>query len=312
MELHIAGNFQQKLRSISKFIGSTPLYPLPSIIEAETISIHAKLEWQQFGGSVKSRPAFNIIKDAVNQGQLRRGKILLDASSGNTAVAYASIGAALGISVAICLPANASLERKQLLAALGAEIIYTSELGSTDEAQEKASELFNRNPERYFYADQYNNDSNWKAHYDHTAEEIWEQTKGQVTHFVTGLGTTGSFSGISKRLKERNPAIRTIALQPDSAMHILEGWKHLETAKTPGIIKHAIIDETIEVDSYEALEMIKRVASKEGLLISPSSAANLVGAEMVAKSAQSGVIVTLFPDNAEKYSDVLKSIYHEQ
>ncbi|MEM6523562.1 MAG: cysteine synthase family protein [Bacteroidota bacterium] len=304
----MSDELKEKLRGLSAFIGNTPLFPLKNIVRNAGISLYAKLEWQQFGGSVKARSAFNIIKNAIEAGHLHGDKVLLDASSGNTAIAYASIGSTLNIPVTICLPANASEERKRILKGLGAEIVFTSAFGSTDEAQERAQQLFEQEPNTYFYADQYNNESNWKAHYHYTAEEIWAETNGKVTHFVTGLGTTGSFGGISKRLKELNPSIRTIALQPDSAMHILEGWKHLETAKKPGILQEAAIDETIEINSYDALEAVKEVATTEGLLISPSSGANLVGAIKVSEKLSAGKVVTLFPDNAEKYSEILKSI----
>lgn len=294
--------------NLEKLIGNTPLHELKNIHENPGVTIFAKLEWKQFSGSVKARPAFNIFKQALEAGQLKnRG--LLDASSGNTAIAYAAIGAALNIPVTICLPANASAERKLLLNALGAEIIYTSEFGSTDEAQDVASKIYAENPDRYFYADQYNNENNWKAHFDGTALEILKQTDGEITHFITGLGTTGSFVGTVRRLKKEKTEIITIGLQPDSAMHPMEGWKHLETAKIPGIYDKEVADEIWELDAYEVMDMIKTAAKKEGLLLSPSSAANLLGAVKLANSIDQGVIVTLFPDNAEKYAEVLNTVF---
>lgn len=291
------------------YIGNTPLYEIRHLLPHSRVKVFAKLEWQQFGGSVKSRPAYQIIYDAIEQGFLGQGQELLDASSGNTAIAYASIGSRLGISTTICLPENASWERKILLKALGANVIETSKFGSTDEAQEKAIELSRAESHRYFLADQYANSSNWKAHYLNTGHEIWEGTKGQITHFITGLGTSGSFTGVSRLLKERNPQIRTIALQPDSALHGLEGWKDMQTAKIPKIYDKKLSDETRYVDTYQAYETIQLAAKKEGLLLSPSSAANLNGALKLAQELDEGVVVTIFPDNAEKYSEVLKTLF---
>lgn len=299
----------EQLDVIGRFIGNTPLFPITNLHSNERVKIYAKLEWQQLGGSVKSRPAFNIIKNAILNGELTSEKRLLDATSGNTGIAYAAIGAALGTKVTICLPENASEERKTILKAYGAEIIYTSKFGSTDEAQELAQELYLKNPDKYYYARQYQNDSNWKAHYLTTSEEIWRQTNGDITHFVAGLGTTGTFTGTGRRLRELNPTIQLISLQPDSALHGLEGWKHLETAIVPTIYDNTIAHENLEMDTYQAYETIKRVAATEGLLISPSAAANLNGALQVAAQLSEGVIVTVFPDNAEKYSEVINNLF---
>jgi cysteine synthase B len=294
------------LDSVEAFIGNTPLIPFPSLSTDRT-SVWAKAEWCQMGQSVKARAAFNIIKRALKTGELEN-RVLLDASSGNTAIAYASIGAKLGIPVAICLPKNASRKRKDILNALGAELHLTSELEGTDGAQQVARALFEEEPEKYFYADQYNNDANWQAHYHGTAVEILEQTKGRITHFVTGLGTTGSFVGNAARLKEHDPGIMTIALGPDSPMHFLEGWKHLETAIVPGIFTDENIDRYLEIDSSEVLEMVKFIANHEGLLLSPSAAANLLGAKKVAESLEEGMVVTLLPDDISKYDEVLKTL----
>lgn len=299
----------ESVLALGNHIGNTPLYELQHISPKKSVRILAKLEWMQFGGSVKARPAYNIIKQAVLNGDLGQGKILLDASSGNTAIAYATIGARLGIPVTICLPENASWERKMLLKGLGVSIVYTSKFGSTDEAQEKALELYQNEPDKYFLADQYGNENNWKAHYDTTSEEIISKVNGSLTHFVTGLGTTGSFTGISKRLKEVNEGIATIALQPDGALHGLEGWKDMETAKVPGIYDPSLADRFMNVDTFDAYETLKLAAKKEGLMISPSAAANLKGALQLAEEIDEGVIVTLFPDNAEKYSEVIKSLF---
>lgn len=299
----------ESVLALGNHIGNTPLYELQHISPKKSVRIFAKLEWMQFGGSVKARPAYNIIKQAVLNGDLGNGQILLDASSGNTAIAYATIGARLGIPVTICLPENASWERKMLLKGLGVTIVYTSKFGSTDEAQEKALELFQNEPDKYFLADQYGNENNWKAHYETTSQEIISKVNGSLTHFVTGLGTTGSFTGISKALKEVNEGITTIALQPDGALHGLEGWKDMETAKVPTIYDPSLADRFMNVDTFDAYETLKLAAKKEGLMISPSSAANLKGALQLANEIDEGVIVTLFPDNAEKYSEVIKSLF---
>ena len=299
----------ERLKHIEAFIGNTPLFPIKRAFQKNKVQIFAKLEWQQLGGSVKARPAFNIIKNAVNQGFIHENITLLDATSGNTGIAYASIGAALGIKVALCLPENASVERKQILKALGVEIIYTSRFDGTDGSQAKAKELAAAYPDKYFYADQYANENNWKAHFETTAVEIFEQTNQKITHFATGLGTTGTFVGTSRKLKILNPNIQLISFQPNSALHGMEGWKHLETAKVPKIYDDKLAHQNLEVDTMEAYDMIRHFAQTEGILLSPSAAANLVGAIQVAEQIEQGTIVTVFADNAEKYSEVLKHIF---
>jgi len=294
--------------NLDQITGNTPLYGVTSFSIPQKVKISAKLEWMQIGGSVKSRPAYRIIKDALLSGLLTRDKVLLDASSGNTAIAYAAIGAALGISVTICLPENAGQARKDLLNAHGAELILTSKFGGTDDAQIKAKELAAKYPERFYYADQYNNPSNWQAHYHGTGPEIYRQTSGAITHLVVGLGTTGSAMGTYKKLKELNPQIKLVTLQPDVALHNLEGWKHMETALVPGIYDPTMAHDNLLVDSNEALELIPQVARKEGLMISPSAAGNLLGALKVAQTLDQGHIVTLFPDSAEKYGSLLKTL----
>ena len=264
-----------QLASMRNYIGNTPLFEIRHMVENKRVRLFAKLEWLQLGGSVKGRPAFEIMKNAVDSGQVDQHRSLLDASSGNTAIAYASIGATLGIPISVCLPENASEERKMILKALGANLILTTKFGSTDEAQDKARKFAEEQPHRYYYADQYNNANNWKAHYTYTANEIIEQTNGNITHFVAGLGTTGTFTGTAMRLREEIPAIQCIALQPDEALHGLEGWKHLETALVPGIYDANIADRNLEINTYEALALIPQIAKKEGLLVSPSAAANL-------------------------------------
>ena len=298
---------EQRIWQAGRFIGGTPLFEIRRVYHKQGVRLLAKLEWQQLGESVKARPAFNIIKNALLSGRLQ-GSSLLDATSGNTGIAYAAIGASLGLPVTLCLPENASEERKRILKSFGAEVIFTSKFDGTDGAQEKARELFAQYPERFFYADQYSNEYNWKAHFESTAPEIWQQTSGTVTHLVAGLGTTGTLTGTGRGLRKYNPDIRIIGLQPDSPMHGLEGWKHLETAAVPKIYDEGLPDSILEIDTAEAYDMIRQVAQKEGLLISPSAAANLVGAIKVASQLDKGVVVTVFADNASKYSDVLNKI----
>jgi cysteine synthase B len=298
-------NINPRLEEIGNTIGNTPLLRVQSFAKSDQVSIHMKAEWQQFGGSVKSRPAYEIIREAYLSDKLT-GKRLLDASSGNTAIAYASIGAKLGIGVTICLPENASASRITLLKALGAQILFSSPFGGTDEAQEMAKDLVKSHPQQYYYADQYSNDNNWKAHYYHTANEIWDQTGGKITHFVCGLGTTGSITGTSRRLKELNPDIKIIALQPDSGLHIMEGWKHLPSCRVPGIYDPFVIDEEVQITSEETIDWLKNAANSEGLILSPSSAANLAGASKVADQYDKGLVVSLFPDNGDKYLDFIQ------
>ncbi|GAB4407862.1 MAG: cysteine synthase family protein [Microscillaceae bacterium] len=298
-----------RLSQVANYIGNTPLVELEKVQPNPRVKILAKLEWQQMGASVKARPAFNIFKEALLSGALEPGQRLLDASSGNTGIAYGAIGAALGIPVTLCLPENASSERKINLRALGVEIIYTSPFELTDGAQQKAKELHAQAPHRYFYADQYANVHNWQAHYFGTAEEIFAQTQGQITHFVAGLGTTGTFTGTSRRLQELNPGIRRIALHPDTPLHGLEGWKHLETALVPRFYEPSLAHEHREVDTAQAYALIRQVAREEGWLLSPSSAANLAGALAVAQTLDEGVVVTVFPDSADKYSEVMKKLF---
>ncbi len=301
---------EEKIWRTGKLIGQTPLHEITCVFQKPGIRIFAKLEWQQLGGSVKSRPAFNIIKNALREGKLGRGQHLLDATSGNTGIAYASICAALDIPLTLCLPENASEERKRILRSLGVNIVFTSRFDGTDGAQLEAKQIAKEYPERYFYADQYANNCNWMAHYNSTAPEIWRQTNGKVTHFVAGLGTTGTFTGTGRGLRYFNPNIELVALQPDNPMHGLEGWKHLETAIVPKIYDESLADRFLEIDTLEAYDMVKAVARMEGLLISPSAAANLLGAIKVAEGIEQGVVVTTFADNADKYTEAMEFIFN--
>jgi len=296
-----------KIIELSRQIGNTPLLPIPNLHSNKRVKIYAKAEWQQLSGSVKARAAFNIIRQAFETGELDENKILLDATSGNTGIAYAAVGKELGLNVTLCLPENATIERKQILKSLGAEIIFTSKFGGTDDAQNVAAELAENFPDKYFYASQYTNENNWKAHYYGTAEELIREIPS-LTHFTAGLGTTGTFVGTGRRLKEFNPNIELVSLQPDFAMHGLEGWKHLETAIVPAIYDPTVADRNFEISSSRAHEIIKEAAHKEGLLLSPSSAANLAGALQIASEIEEGTIVTVLPDNSDKYSEVIKQL----
>jgi S-sulfo-L-cysteine synthase (O-acetyl-L-serine-dependent) len=299
----------ERIAELEHYVGHTPLFRINRLFSKPGVELYAKLEWQQYGGSVKARPAYNIIRSAIASGDLCEGKTLLDATSGNTGIAYAIFCAIAGIPLSLCLPENASRERKNILQSLRANIIYTSQYETTDGAQVVARELADTSPEKYFYADQYSNDNNWLAHYHTTAKEVWEQTNGRITHFVSALGTTGTFTGTGTRLKELNSAIHLTALQPETALHGLEGWKHLETARVPAIYNGELADEFLGIDTLEAYEMIRDAARHEGLLLSPSSAANLVGAIRVANSLDEGVVVTVLPDNSDKYSEVVQHIF---
>lgn len=301
-------HLQDRVNQLSSFIGNTPLYPITSINPNNRVRIFAKLEWQQFGGSVKARPAYNIISDAIQRGDLTTERHLLDASSGNTGIAYAHIGAALGIPVSLCLPENASAERKRILKALGVDIRFTSPEGTTDEAQDIARELYESNPEKYFHADQYGNDSNWKAHYHTTGPELINALGDELTHFIVGMGTSGTITGTGRRFKEFNPDIRLIALQPDIAMHGLEGWKHMESALVPPIFDDSVPDEIRSVRTEDAHKTLKLAATEEGLLLSPSASANLWGALQLAKELDSGTIVTVFPDDGSKYGEIINQL----
>ncbi|MGH9874733.1 MAG: PLP-dependent cysteine synthase family protein [Pyrinomonadaceae bacterium] len=266
------------------------------------VEVLAKAEHLNPGGSVKDRAALAMILAGERSGRLRRGMTILDATSGNTGIAYGMIGAMRGYRVTICLPKNASLQRKKILRSFGVELIETDPLLATDGAQLVARELSEKEPEKYFYPDQYNNPANWRAHYQSTAPEIWAQTEGRVTHFISGLGTSGTFVGTGRRLKELNPAIRVISMQPDSPFHGLEGLKHMATALVPGIYDSTLADENVEVTTEAGQEMAGRLAREEGLLVGTSSGANVFAALRLALSLPEGsVVVTILCDGGERY-----------
>jgi cysteine synthase B len=289
---------------LSSSVGNTPLIRLRRLTRdlPAQVEVFVKAEHLNPGGSVKDRAALAMILEGERSGHLSHGKIILDATSGNTGIAYAMIGAARGYRVALCLPKNASRERKRILKIYGAEIIETNPLEGTDGAQVRAREMSAAAPAKYFYPDQYNNDANWRAHYATTAPEIWEQSGGRITHFVAGLGTSGTFVGTSRRLKEYDSRIRVVSMQPDSPLHGLEGMKHMATALVPGIYDASLADENVEVGTEDAQEMTRRLAREEGLFVGVSSGANVTAALRLARELPpASVVVTVLCDGGGKY-----------
>ena len=287
-------------------IGNTPLLRLERIAaDFPGIQILAKAEWHNPGGSVKDRAALAIVRAAEREGLLSSGKSLLDATSGNTGIAYAMLGAARGFPVTLCVPANVSEERKRILRAYGANVIWTDAAEGSDGAIRRAQALAEAEPDKHIYVDQYSNPANWRAHYDGTAEEIWRQTEGRVTHFIATLGTSGTFVGTTRRLKELNPKIQCISLQPDSPFHGLEGLKHMATAIVPTIYDSKLADRDLGISTEAAYAMVRRVAREEGLLVGISSGAAMVGCLQIAgelhRKKQEAVIVTVFADSGDKY-----------
>jgi cysteine synthase B len=288
--------------NLLSLIGNTPLVRLRKIgAEFPGVEFLAKAEWANPGGSVKDRAALNIIREAERSGSLSQDKILIDSTSGNTGIAYAMIGAALGYRVRLFMPSNASIERKRILKAYGAEVEYTDPLEGSDGAIRRVRELAAERPDLYFYANQYDNPANWRAHYQTTAVEIFEQTEGGITHFIAGLGTSGTFTGTTRRLKELKPSVYCASFQPDSPFHGLEGLKHMPTSIVPGIYDPALADENVEISTEDAYAMTLRLASEEGVLAGVSSGAAMVAALKLAERVSKGVIVLIFPDSGDKY-----------
>jgi S-sulfo-L-cysteine synthase (O-acetyl-L-serine-dependent) len=292
------------VHSIEASIGHTPLIRLRQSARdlPAGVEVYAKAEHLNPGGSVKDRPALAMILDGEHSGRLRPGMTILDATSGNTGIAYAMIAAARGYAVTLCLPKNASAQRKRILRSFGVNVVETDPLLSTDGAQMIARQMFEAEPQKYFYPDQYNNPANWRAHYESTAPEIWEQTGGRITHFITGLGTSGTFVGTARRLKELKPLMRAVSMQPASPLHGLEGLKHMGTALVPGIYDAALADESVAVATEDAQEMQNILAQQDGLFVGPSSGANVFAALSLARTLPRGsVVVTILCDGGERY-----------
>lgn len=295
----------QQSRSILNQIGATPLLDLSDFARrhgvAQTVGVYAKAEWFNPGGSVKARAALRMVDDAEHSGRLTHDKTIIDSSSGNTGIALALIGAARGYAVCLVMPANVSQERKALVAAYGATLIESDPLEGSDGALLQVRSLVAADPQRYCYIDQYNNPANWLAHYDTTGPEIWQQTDGMVTHFVAGLGTTGTFTGVGRALKQRNPAIELIAVQPEDELEVIEGLKHLESAIVPGIYDSGLPDRQIGMDAETTWCTTRQLAHEQGLFVGPSGGAAVAASIRVAKGLTQGVVVTVLPDDGSKY-----------
>ena len=292
---------------LAGLVGNTPLLPLHRVGERiwSRVQVYAKAEWFNPGGSVKDRPALYILRRAIENGQLKPGKRLLDSTSGNMGIAYATLAASMGIPVTLAIPENASPERIKILQALGAELVLTDPLEGTDGAMEVANQMAFEMPDLYFYANQYDNSANWQAHYATTGPEVWGQTGGEITHFLAGLGTSGTITGTTRYLREKNPEIRSVAFYPDSPFHGLEGLKHMPTARQPGIYDPELPDEILEVATEDAYAMVRRLGREEGFFVGISSGAAAVAAlrlaEEIVDRGQRGVVVTVFPDAGYKY-----------
>ena len=288
--------------SVIDLIGRTPLLRLRAFgHDTQGVELYAKAEFQNPGGSVKDRAAASILREAKRAGRLHKGVTILDATSGNTGIAYAMIAAAFGYRLKLCMPANVTPERTRTLKAFGAELVLTDPMEGTDGAIREARRLFAAEPHRYYYADQYNNDANWKAHYEGTGPEIIEQTEGRITHFVAGLGTSGTFMGVGRRLREFSSDIRLLSVQPDSPMHGVEGLKHMQTAIKPGIYDESLADEDLRVTTEQAYVYTRRLAAEEGMLVGVSSGAALAASLELAGRIGEGVIVMVFPDSGTRY-----------
>jgi S-sulfo-L-cysteine synthase (O-acetyl-L-serine-dependent) len=298
---------QTRIRSatILDQVGNTPLLDLSEFAQARdvapSVGVYAKAEWHNPGGSVKARAALRMVEAAECSGELRPGKTIIDSSSGNTGIALALIGAVKGYAVHLVMPANVSPERKALVRAYGAHLIESDPLEGSDGAAEVVRSIVAMDPARYFYSNQYNNPANWLAHYESTGPEIWQQTGGEVTHFVAGLGTTGTFTGTGRYLEEHNPSVELVAVQPEDELSVIEGLKHLETAVVPGIYDAGLPDRTVAVAPEDAWQAVRDLARQAGLFVGVSSGAALVASIAVAKELEQGIVVTILPDDGSKY-----------
>lgn len=289
------------LDSLVSRVGNTPLLALGRLGLGNLVRLYGKAEWFNPTGSVKDRSALSIITTAERESVLTSGKVILDATSGNAGISYGMIAAAREYKVKLTIPKNANEERKRILHAYGVELVYTDPLEGSDGAIRSAQEIYSENPHMYFYADQYSNEANWRAHYETTGVEIWNQTRGSVTHLVAGVGTGGTLIGTGRRLREYNPKIQVIAVQPDSPFHGLEGLKHIPTSIQPKIYDPSLADRVVEIGTEEAQRMVKELARKEGVLVGPSSGAAVAASLRIAKEIEEGNIVTILPDTGERY-----------
>ncbi len=297
---------QPRRAAILQQIGNTPLLKLDEVTAglAAGVEVHVKAEWFNPGGSVKDRPALRMVEQAEISGELTPDRILIDATSGNTGIGYALVGAAKGYRVTLVMPENVSEERKTLARAYGANLIFSDPLEGTDGAIRLVRQLVGAHPERYFYPNQYDNDENWKAHYFGTANEIWRQTRGRVTHFLAGIGTSGTFMGVSRRLKELNPAMRVFSVEPADELQVIEGLKHMETAIVPGIYDPRLKDGAMQVEAEDAWVMARRLVKEEGLFVGFSAGAAVHAALTLARTLDRGLVVTVLPDGGAKYASL--------
>ena len=303
MTLPVAGAASQsRPRSLFDLVGNTPLLRLRRFERADgTVQLYAKAEWKNPGGSVKDRAAANMILEGERDGSLVAGRTILDATSGNTGIAYAMLGASRGYPVRLCMPENVTPERKRILRAYGAELVLTNPLEGSDGAIREVRRIFTADPDRYFYPDQYSNPANWRAHYETTGPEVLSQTDGALTHFVAGLGTSGTFVGAGRFFREHAPKVTLVSVQPDAALHGLEGLKHMDSAIVPSIYDPALADVDLRVGTEESYELTRRLAVEEGLLVGISSGAALAAGLRVAATLDEGVVVMIFCDGGEKY-----------
>jgi cysteine synthase B len=303
MTLPVAGAVDQLLRprTLLDLVGNTPILRLRRFERSDAVRLYAKAEWKNPGGSVKDRAAVHMVLDGERRGLLTPDRTILDATSGNTGIAYAMIGAARGYAVKLCMPQNVTPERKRILRAYGAELVLTDPMEGSDGAIREVRRIYAAEPDRYYYPDQYSNDANWRAHYETTGPELLQQTDGGITHFVAGLGTSGTFVGAGRYLRERKPDVRLVSVQPETALHGLEGLKHMESAIVPAIYDPALADEDMRVGTEDAYALTRRLALEEGLLVGISSGAALAAGLRVAERLEKGVVVMVFPDGGEKY-----------
>lgn len=303
MTLPVAGAVDQlRPRTLLDLVGNTPLLRLRRFERADAdVRLYAKAEWKNPGGSVKDRAAAAMVLDGERRGLLTPGKTILDATSGNTGIAYAMIGAARGYPVKLCMPQNVTPERKRILRAFGAELVLTDPMDGSDGAIREVRRIYEADRDRYYYPDQYSNDANWRAHYETTGPELLAQTDGQITHFVAGLGTSGTFMGAGRFLRERKPDVTLISVQPETALHGLEGLKHMESAIVPGIYDPMLADVDMRIGTEDAYTLTRRLAMEEGLLVGISSGAALAAGLKVAETLERGVVVMIFCDGGEKY-----------